>query len=868
MLRSAFTALSVSVCFLLVSCSSQNQLLPPPNQAVSGFEEVADRLREFISHQMESKDLPAFAIGVVDRDRTLWIESLGNVGSLEEPRSPNVATVYRVGSVSKLFTDIAVMRRVERGQLDLDVPVSDYLGVSLQLGSTGETPITLRHLMSHRAGLVREPPVGHYFDAENPTLRQTVESLSGQALLYPPGTRTKYSNGGIALVGYVLERTRGVSFPDFLRDDILEPLGMHDSAFALDSAIQESLAEAWMWSHEGRQFSAPRFQLGMVPAGSLYATIPDLCRFMQVLLNQGRGAAFELVAAESLAEMWTPQFSDSETGYGLGFHVGRLDEQRLISHGGAIYGFATQLSMLPDTGYGVVTVTNVDGANTVTSRVTDYALRLLVAHQQRVTLPSPTLTTPLEPQNRALEGDYKSGDERVSIYRQGNRLVLQDKGSRVPLGQQKERILTDGRLGYGREVLSSQSGIEIDGKAYELVSDLLPPPAREDWKGLIGSYGWDYNTLYILENRGRLWVLIEWFFEYALDELARDEYAFPSASLYQDEPLRFTRDGNDRATSVAVSGVVFPRRGDQPAGTTFKIQPVKPIAELRETALAALPPGESGKRTPDLLDLEDVVPGIRLDIRYATSNNFMGVPFYGQDRAFLQRPAAQALARVQSRLREQGYGLLVHDAYRPWYVTKMFWDATPEEMKIFVANPANGSRHNRGCAVDLTLYDLSTGETVEMVSGYDEFSERAYPRFPGGTSRQRWLRQLLRNAMEEEGFSVYEAEWWHFDYQDWSEYPILNQTFELLGKMATLLVVEGDHGIDFCGTPGREIAGGNSRGKKRIPVGRECGRQIRGVSSSASGHNAVGTPGQIFEGSLWTSRVEVGGGVNFRRSWA
>ena len=129
----------------------------------------------------------------------------------------------------------------------------------------------------------------------------------------------------------------------------------------------------------------------------------------------------------------------------------------------------------------------------------------------------------------------------------------------------------------------------------------------------------------------------------------------------------------------------------------------------------------------------------------------------------------------------RSYGLLIHDAYRPWYVTKIFWDATPQEGKIFVADPAQGSRHNRGCAVDLTLYDLATGKPIEMPGTYDEMSPRSYPDYPGGTSLQRWHRDLLRRAMESEGFTVYEAEWWHFDYKDWKEYPILNVPFEKLG---------------------------------------------------------------------------------------
>ena len=152
----------------------------------------------------------------------------------------------------------------------------------------------------------------------------------------------------------------------------------------------------------------------------------------------------------------------------------------------------------------------------------------------------------------------------------------------------------------------------------------------------------------------------------------------------------------------------------------------------------------------------------------------MGAPMYDRARARLQRPAAEALGRAQRALAADGFGLLIHDAYRPWYVTRMFWDATPDSLRVFVADPASGSRHNRGAAVDLSLYDLATGRPVTMVSGYDEFSPRAYPFYPGGTAEQRWLRARLRHAMEREGFLVYDAEWWHFDHASWRRWTIGN----------------------------------------------------------------------------------------------
>ena len=197
------------------------------------------------------------------------------------------------------------------------------------------------------------------------------------------------------------------------------------------------------------------------------------------------------------------------------------------------------------------------------------------------------------------------------------------------------------------------------------------------------------------------------------------------------------------------------------------------------------PPKESGQfREAELVEVVKLDPTIKLDIRYATTNNFLHRPVYAQARAFLQRPAAEALARAQRTLNAKGYGIVVFDGYRPWSVTKIFWDsASAEQRRIkFVADPREGSRHNRGCAVDLSLVDLKTGTEVSMPSGYDEFSKRAFPDYAGGTPESRALRDLLRTAMEAEGFTVYQAEWWHFDYKDWRQYHIMDVPFEKIGK--------------------------------------------------------------------------------------
>lgn len=197
------------------------------------------------------------------------------------------------------------------------------------------------------------------------------------------------------------------------------------------------------------------------------------------------------------------------------------------------------------------------------------------------------------------------------------------------------------------------------------------------------------------------------------------------------------------------------------------------------------PVGCAPCRESDLVEIVRLDPTIRLDIRYATAGNFTGRPVYPEARAFLQRPAAEALLAVQRRLAEQGLGLVVYDAYRPWSVTRLFWEITPPGKHKFVADPAKGSKHNRGCAVDVGLVKLAGGRVLEMPGAYDEMSERSHVGFPGGTAEQRANRDLLRSVMERDGlFAVYPEEWWHFDFHDYRSYPVMDIPFSAIPAMA------------------------------------------------------------------------------------
>lgn len=190
------------------------------------------------------------------------------------------------------------------------------------------------------------------------------------------------------------------------------------------------------------------------------------------------------------------------------------------------------------------------------------------------------------------------------------------------------------------------------------------------------------------------------------------------------------------------------------------------------------PPKEQNKREARLIELITLDPTIKLDIRYATEDNFVGKKVYPQARAFLQKPAAKGVAKVHKKLANQGLGIVIFDGYRPWSITKLFWEVTPDDKRKFVANPEKGSKHNRGCAVDLSIFDLKTGELIDMPSGFDEFTERASPDYTGGTEKQRANRDLLRKLMEDEGFTVNPNEWWHFDYKDWEKYAIYDISFD------------------------------------------------------------------------------------------
>ncbi len=620
-----------------------------------------DKFDAAARQQLEARHIPALSLAFSDSTRTTHQLHLGTA-------TPQ--TQYRAGSITKLFTSIAIMQLVESGKLDLDSPISRYLP-ELNFKST------LRQITSHRSGIVREPGQGHYFDTKPATLKQVTASLKNTQLVYEPGTVTKYSNAAISLLGDVIERTSGLTYQQYIQQYILTPLKLTHTTLKLNEATH--LPKSLMWTVDGREFPAPAFDLGTSSAGNLIWTTEDLLTFARWLMSPNPSP---ILSKTSLDQMWLPQ--SGGTRFGIGFAL----NPPYIGHSGAVYGHSAILQFDPKRKTAAVAFAAKDSLD----------LRPLI---------DPAL-------------DVKP----VPAFR-------------------------------------------------NLATFTTMPPAFNSKS--IGEYGWDFNKLYILEHEGKLHCLIEWFSLVALEPKGNNRYRFPDNSMYAGETLTLKPNG------LFVGPVWFPRLPEP--NRNFRIQMQNSLAELKQIAATSQAPTQPANlRKPELTNLRSLSTTIQFDIRYATSNNFMGAPLYSQKAAYLQQPAAQAVLASHNELAKLGYGLLIHDAYRPWRVTKMFWEATPKAQRNFVANPATGSRHNRGCAVDLSLYDLKSGKPVEMPSGFDEFSDRAYPNYPGGTSRQRYLRELLRSAMEKQGFTVNDDEWWHFDYRDWKQYPVLDLSFEQLGS--------------------------------------------------------------------------------------
>lgn len=314
-----------------------------------------------------------------------------------------------------------------------------------------------------------------------------------------------------------------------------------------------------------------------------------------------------------------------------------------------------------------------------------------------------------------------------------------------------------------------------------------PKDCPKDLKYILGMYYGNGEMFLLRENNGEVELVYRF---------GQNDYTFAGSNVYPlykehfdsytinesgplnhlDAAVRIERSREGYGVSCSVGGNRYSRRffaGEN--GRPFRFAPVSDWQALKTAANAAVMPAQLGTgQQAQLVDLAQAVPGLKFDLRYAQADNCFGQALTDDQRAFLDADAAQALAQAQQYLKPYGYGILVWEAYRPWSVSKLAYDALPADKKSMLPAPEAGFSHNTGRSIDVSLYLLVTGENAGMISGFDEPSVRQYASFAGGTTLERYRRDLLRSAMQMAGFTASGTEWWHFDYGDIKGFAHLN----------------------------------------------------------------------------------------------
>lgn len=314
-----------------------------------------------------------------------------------------------------------------------------------------------------------------------------------------------------------------------------------------------------------------------------------------------------------------------------------------------------------------------------------------------------------------------------------------------------------------------------------------PKDCPKDLKYILGMYYGNGEMFLLRENNGEVELVYRF---------GQNDYTFAGSNVYPlykehfdsytinesgplnhlDAAVRIERSREGYGVSCSVGGNRYSRRffaGEN--GRPFRFAPASDWLALKTAADAAVMPAQLGTgHQAQLVDLAQAVPGLKFDLRYAQADNCFGQALTDDQRAFLDADAAQALAQAQQYLKPYGYGILVWEAYRPWSVSKLAYDALPADKKSMLPAPEAGFSHNTGRSIDVSLYLLATGENAGMISGFDEPSVRQYASFAGGTTLERYRRDLLRSAMQMAGFTASETEWWHFDYGDIKGFAHLN----------------------------------------------------------------------------------------------
>jgi len=515
---------------------------------------MTTNLEKIIADEMRQWGLGGVAVALVDDQRVVYAAGFG------EARRDSI---FRVGSVSKLFNAIAVMQQVEAGKLDLDAPLPAEV---LPLNPFMDNPaVTLRLALCHRSGLQREAAVGGYLDDSEPGLAATVASVRPCVLASRPGSATRYSNLAPSIAGMLVERASGLSFADYQRALLQYPLGMADSAWARTRIPRERLVASHMRVTDGRggwtRWNAPVFDIGTIPAGNLFSTVDDLAKFASALLAGGGG----LLRPETLREMWRVQFTpENPPAFGLGFIVSQFRKRRVISHNGAIYGFSSNFALMPDEKLAVIVLVNEDIVSGRTRHIVQAGFSQLL-EEKFGEQPPPAENFPAPPNLGALAGDYESQSYWARLGARDGQLTGDVSGQPVlftPAGGLN--FAAHSRLDDGAAVTFQQDGggtvcgFTMGLQQFERVP-ARPAPLPPEWRAYCGSYGPYCIPVVISERHGHLYALAENMVDYRLAPLNRNAGRLP-LGMYTDELAVFLTEANGGPRAINFANMLLPRQ--------------------------------------------------------------------------------------------------------------------------------------------------------------------------------------------------------------------------------------------------------------------------------------------------------------------
>ena len=538
--------------------------------AEADYTDAVAELQEVVRAELERKIIRGVSVALIDDQRVVHVEGFGLA---DEKKGIQAAgdTVYRAGSISKLFNALAVMQLVERGRLDLDAPVTGYArDFSIVVPFADADAITLRQLLCHRSGMIRESPVGGYFDPSDPGVSATVRSVAQCVLVNPPGAEMRYSNVAPTIAGHAVSLVTKTPYATYQRQHLLDPLGMKHSSFVLDDRVRRRLAVGYMRVAKPgggfRRIEAPQFDLGTLPAGNLFVSAEDLARLAMMIFADGRIGDRPLVKPETLEQMFTVQLTDEEEGFGLGFYVGRFGEHKVVRHSGAVYGFSTAFTALLEHKLGVIVLANEDIASGAVRRIGKAAMSLMLdAKIGEKSVPRPE---PIALDGDALDamtGDYESPSYWARIERVGDRLHADVSGQPLtltPIGPltfvAEGRIVDRAEVPFRRDGAGRIFGFTALGQSFTRVDPAKVERVPDAWRKYLGSYGPSFIPVIVSIKHGHLYAMTENLAAYRLAPANRVVFNMPRG-LYTDEELVFQTGPDGNVHSVILANMTLER---------------------------------------------------------------------------------------------------------------------------------------------------------------------------------------------------------------------------------------------------------------------------------------------------------------------